>query len=241
MEREFLKKDVLIKVVATLFVIALYCIVFLGKETALRLTQEDNLTENLGAIFLLMASVFYFASFIQSSGLDQDKNKTPFKEKYFYLFFGIIFFLGAGEEISWGQRLIGWETPPLMLEINHHKETNLHNIQALRRGIFRLDYWFFAFWFSYCLILPIAIKYSLEIRKRISHFRLPVPPLWIGLLLLTNIIIYVIPMSFPSHWPYTRYVNHAFLEIMESNLAFIFAVLAFHELRKQLLLKKENR
>jgi len=218
----------------------LYSIVLLGEETAIRLTDEDNLTENLGAILLFLTSLLYFASFFQSSGLDQDKNRTPFKRNYFYLFFGVIFFLGSGEEISWGQRLIGWDTPPFLLEINNKHETNLHNIGVFRHGIFKIDIWFFIFWFSYCLILPLVNKYSLRARRHITRFGLPVPPLWIGILLLTNIIIYIIPMSFPSHWPQTRYINHAFLEIMETNDAFIFAVLAFHELKKQLLIKKKR-
>jgi hypothetical protein len=37
------------------------------------------------------------------------------------------FFL-AGEEISWGQRVLGIETPPALAEANQQSETNLHNI-----------------------------------------------------------------------------------------------------------------
>lgn len=37
------------------------------------------------------------------------------------------FFL-AGEEISWGQRVIGIETPAALAEANQQSETNLHNI-----------------------------------------------------------------------------------------------------------------
>jgi hypothetical protein len=34
----------------------------------------------------------------------------------------------AGEEISWGQRLFGFETPETMKSINLQRETNLHNL-----------------------------------------------------------------------------------------------------------------
>lgn len=37
----------------------------------------------------------------------------------------------AGEEISWGQRLFGWGTPPALSEINHQDETTVHNITAV--------------------------------------------------------------------------------------------------------------
>jgi hypothetical protein len=36
----------------------------------------------------------------------------------------------AGEEISWGQRLLGLETPESLAEINHQNEINLHNITS---------------------------------------------------------------------------------------------------------------
>ncbi len=37
-------------------------------------------------------------------------------------------FYFAGEEISWGQWLFGWETPEALLKYNDQGETNLHNI-----------------------------------------------------------------------------------------------------------------
>lgn len=36
----------------------------------------------------------------------------------------------AGEELSWGQQLIGWATPEYINEINDQHETNLHNMSS---------------------------------------------------------------------------------------------------------------
>ena len=36
----------------------------------------------------------------------------------------------AGEEISWGQHLIGWGTPEWVKEVNDQHETNLHNMSS---------------------------------------------------------------------------------------------------------------
>jgi len=216
-----------------------YSIVFLGEETANHLRDEDNLIENLGAIFFLMASILYFTSYLRSSGLNEEKNDIQSKRKYFYLFFTVLFFVGFGEEISWGQTIFDWDGPQFLQEINKQKETNLHNLWIFRIGFLRPDIWFFIFWFSYCLILPLVTRYSFGARKYFSRFGLPVPPLWIGFLLLTNFSIYVIPQFFPSDWPQTHYIDRAFLEIMESNCAFIFAVLSFHELKKQLSKKRK--
>ncbi len=44
----------------------------------------------------------------------------------------IIFALGAiyfaGEEMSWGQHILQWQTPASIQDVNDHGETNLHNI-----------------------------------------------------------------------------------------------------------------
>ena len=41
-----------------------------------------------------------------------------------------IFFLGAGEEISWGQRILGIESPEFFQEHSHQNETNIHNLMV---------------------------------------------------------------------------------------------------------------
>jgi hypothetical protein len=36
----------------------------------------------------------------------------------------------TGEELSWGQQLLGWSTPDLLVAVNKQGETNLHNIST---------------------------------------------------------------------------------------------------------------
>lgn len=36
----------------------------------------------------------------------------------------------AGEEVSWGQHLFGWQTPEVFQVLNRQQETNLHNISS---------------------------------------------------------------------------------------------------------------
>jgi hypothetical protein len=221
------------KVLIFLYVISFYFVVFSGEVTTNNLRIEDGPIENLGAMLFIAASILYFVCFLRSSRLEKSTGNSRSNKKYFYLFFAFLFFVGFGEEISWGQRLVGWETPKIFQEINRQKETNIHNLKVLGEGILRPDVLFFTFWFSYCLILPLVDKYYLDSRKYTSRFGLPVPPLWIGYLLLTNFLIYLIPQSFSSDWRRTYYIDSAFREIMESNAAFIFTVLAFHELKNQ--------
>lgn len=46
------------------------------------------------------------------------------------VFYALLFFLAAGEEISWGQRLIGWESGEFFQQHNKQNETNLHNLMV---------------------------------------------------------------------------------------------------------------
>ncbi|MET0201749.1 MAG: hypothetical protein ABW245_07835, partial [Gaiellaceae bacterium] len=41
---------------------------------------------------------------------------------------GLLLLFAAGEEISWGQRIIGFRPPALFLEHNFQQESNLHNL-----------------------------------------------------------------------------------------------------------------
>lgn len=253
-----MKKNVLTKVVIYLAVMASYFVVLLGVETMSHLRREDGLIENLGAFFFLTASVLFFASYFQSSGWDKDTIAPRSKKNISYLLLAVLFFVGFGEEISWGQRIIGWETPPYLKEINRQKETTFHNIEIFNSKIFYkggadnverpflsilldVQTWFFLFWFFYCLVLPLTNRYSARLREYFSGRRVPLPPLWIGFLLLINFLIFVSPLIayylLDSKVPRTY---HAFSEIRESNEAFIFAILSLHELKNQLSKKREG-
>lgn len=45
-----------------------------------------------------------------------------------FLAVALIMLFAGGEEVSWGQRIFGWETPRELIEVNDQGETNLHNI-----------------------------------------------------------------------------------------------------------------
>jgi hypothetical protein len=46
---------------------------------------------------------------------------------------GVMFLLIVLEEISWGQRIFGWDTPDAIAQINFQDETTLHNIESFDR------------------------------------------------------------------------------------------------------------
>ena len=46
-------------------------------------------------------------------------------------FLTLFSFFGAGEEISWGQRLFGFQSPEFFIDNNAQQETGLHNLQIV--------------------------------------------------------------------------------------------------------------
>ena len=90
-----------------------------------QLTSEDNIIENLSAVLLLFCSCFFLISFFHA-------RKSPLKIHhwltYGLLMLSIVFFLIAGEEISWGQRIFDLATPDYLSSVNEQDELNFHNI-----------------------------------------------------------------------------------------------------------------
>lgn len=84
-------------------------------------SREDHVIENATAIALLFSGVFLIKAGVK-------KTETVKKFSPLLLIVGVLFIIGAGEEISWGQRIFNWQTPEALAAINDQNETNLHNI-----------------------------------------------------------------------------------------------------------------
>lgn len=69
---------------------------------------------------------FYFFAFALYFSLSCALSKTA-PHRPFFCCLSLACFYVLGEEISWGQRLIGFDTPLLFREHNLQQETNLHN------------------------------------------------------------------------------------------------------------------
>ena len=86
---------------------------------------ERGIIENLTALLLVIGIVIGFR-------IQMSKVPLPFPALRVWialLMLGCFYF--AGEELSWGQHLIGWETPAGWKDVNDQGETNLHNTSAL--------------------------------------------------------------------------------------------------------------
>lgn len=84
-------------------------------------TVEDGFIEWLTVIALTSTMVVCF----RRAWLLRQQAKPLFL--IMTVLFGFAFLFGAGEEISWGQRLLGVESPQFFKDYNAQGETNFHN------------------------------------------------------------------------------------------------------------------
>lgn len=93
-----------------------------NKSLYTEISYEDRLVEYLGSLFLLVAGFF-----LCLTAYNQLKKRDRLLGS-FILFVGVIFIIAAFEEISWGQRIIGFDTPEKIEVVNDQDEFNFHNI-----------------------------------------------------------------------------------------------------------------
>ncbi|MFQ5450899.1 MAG: hypothetical protein ACE5E9_09735 [Nitrospinaceae bacterium] len=86
------------------------------------LYAEDGLLESLTALLFLLAGIHAF-----QAGKIAIQEKMDCKISSILFLGGFLCWLLFLEEISWGQRLFGWQTPDPIAAINFQKETNVHN------------------------------------------------------------------------------------------------------------------
>ena len=117
--------EILIFVLPFIIVAGLLAVKFIKPYYYYRFAvREDGLFEYLTAVGFLLASVLCLLSSRASRFLDNHLVSVGF------LAAGVLFFLVFGEEISWGQRIIGFETPAGIA--NRQGELTLHNLEGVQ-------------------------------------------------------------------------------------------------------------
>ena len=81
----------------------------------------------------------------------------------FHYVVAIAFAVGALEEISWGQRIFGWETPGAISDVNRQGETTLHNISWLETPVYTA-----VAWMSIAAIAGAAVRVVLHLGRRVT-------------------------------------------------------------------------
>lgn len=169
-----------------MLVLCLIPIIFLfDEELYLLIIREDGVIEYLTASFLLFASIKLFFLFLKIY-----KKYSVFN--FGLLSYSLVLFFGFGEEISWGQRIFGIQSPSFFSENNFQGEINIHNMMLM--GV-DLNRWIFTYvlvliFTFYFLITPIMYYKNKFPKTIVNRFSFLIPNyLYSSIFLITTLII----------------------------------------------------
>lgn len=148
--------------------------------------QEDGLLEwaSFWTFFLAGIGFSFFAI---------KENKKDIKLPWFSAGLAIFCFLFALEEISWGQRILGYRPPEYFLANNYQQELNFHNVisKEIRKLILRLII------IGYGVILPI-LNLIPPVRSMLRKLGIISPPI---ILLPAFVATFIVLKTYP--WKYS--------------------------------------
>ncbi len=212
------------------FLALMYSVFLLDGATVKWMVQEDGPVEMVGAVCFLASAVLVFAAYLRS-GRARAETVAPAgrtRRNVLYLALSLVLLLGLLEEISWGQRLFHVRTPEALRTLNRQKEINLHNLewfhgrdrQGHRKSFWQLllnmDRLFSVFWFTLCVVVPVAHRYLPAARRLFERVRLPVVPMVFAFLFPLNYVVSRAIQAIPGIY------SHGVVEAKESNVEFLF-------------------
>jgi hypothetical protein len=220
-----------------LAIIASYGVyIYCSDALIIRLSEENALFELSTALFFLIASIILFLLFRSSKNI-------------FFILLSILFFVGAGEEISWGQHLIHFSTPNYLNKVNVQNEFNFHNIEVFNTGNFdgskktgiqrllEINFLFRLFCLFYGIIIPMLMIQSKKISDFIDYIKMPTPKLSVGVFFMINWFVYrLVLMLLPVGNHIYYYLTAS--EVFECIQAFIFLCISYEYYRYNL--KKDS-
>ena len=135
------------------------------------LMMEDSLAEWLSAVWLLLAGLAL---------LTTARRERNVRLRWVWVLGGAALLFSAGEEISWGQRILGVATPEFLLGVNDQQELNVHNINLV-------GYVLHTLYQKGTHLLCIVTGAAHFLRKE-RLFGIPLPSIWLvpGLLVMVS-------------------------------------------------------
>ncbi|SHG88645.1 hypothetical protein [Marivita hallyeonensis] len=132
---------------------------------------EDSLVENATAVGLACAGAVLLARVWRVRGA------ITRLALVLGTLYGLAYIWVAGEEVSWGQRILGFESPEYFQENNDQQEFTFHNLVI---GGVKLDELIFGpalsyIILSYLIILPVLWPRAAWVRRVTERLVIPVP------------------------------------------------------------------
>lgn len=170
---------------------AIYYKLVLPEQFYLSFAREDGVVEYGTSFLLLCASLVLVGLARRLSGY----------HKILLFIYALAFFFAAGEEISWGQRIFGWDSGEFWLENNYQGETTLHNLVV---GDIHLAEEVFGnalslVLLSYLVVLPLLYPMAAWVRRFCEILVVPAPSRSVAALAVIWTVL-VIWIDLPRQW-----------------------------------------
>ena len=152
---------------------------------ALVYAVEDGIVEYATAVFLLVCS---FVLAAHAGSLFKSRRGLAAVCTVFY---ALLFFFAAGEEISWGQRIFGWESGEFFVERNYQAETNIHNLIVGEKQLTKTLFGpiLTTVMLLYLVVLPLLYSRLGFFRSIARRLAIPVPGVRHGILAVAASIL----------------------------------------------------
>lgn len=222
-----------ILLICGLFIIASYLTLLTSQRIVDRFVDEDGVFEWLTAVGFFITSICFAIAFFRANRVE-NRPFYPLLKRLSYLGLALIFFFGTGEEISWGQRIFGLETPEEWSEINVQEETNLHNLEIFQNDeyeIFNTDRLFALFWGILMVGIPALAFISPKLKEWLDKM-VPIFPWPLGLLFIFNYLVAKVAKSYfvatDSFLGAERSLSQSVVEVKEGVYGFLFLVVGLY-------------
>ncbi|MDQ3995675.1 MAG: hypothetical protein M3303_01515 [Gemmatimonadota bacterium] len=177
-------KRFLVHLVAAGIVVAALALAYWAPERYDALMEEDRAVEWATVVMFLVAGVVRGYAALRT-------------RRVFDALVGVFCLFVAGEEISWGQRLVGYTPPDVFLEHNTQQEANVHNFA----DVFGRPKWMLIMALAgYGLVLP-ALAATRPTRRLLDRVGATAPSLAVApwFLAAVGLLIWY-PVTFTGEW-----------------------------------------
>jgi hypothetical protein len=218
-----------IYIAIAIYIALAYASLAMGNNVLAVTIPEDHYFELVGAFSFLVTSLLFFYGF-RLARKTLDKSWVSLIKQFVYLGLALLFLFGAGEEISWGQRILGFQTPESVSEVNRQEEFNLHNLSTWEASTFLdPDRLFDIFWFLFAVFTP-AVSLVVPSFKRFAGQFIPIVFWGIGVLFVYNYLWAKLAKTlFSAAYTFERIsFAQAVQEVKESNYAIIFILVGLY-------------
>ena len=198
---------------------------FFSPQTIILLGDENSFFELATAFCFFVSAVMLIILFIK-------------RRNIFFLLLGILLFVGAGEELSWGQHLFKFKTPDTIKANNVQGEFNFHNIEIFNTDKFNssrktgwqrlleINFIFRLFCIFYGIIIPLASVTLSPVKQLKEKINLPIPAICIGIFFFLNWVAYKFTLLITAKNQSIPYYETS-TEIFEFIASFIWLLISY--------------